>query len=75
MNKTKAYMFYVGYREIFEKPERDGYTSCLSKAGKFTDEESEAMIKYNSDGYPRWRMPVETLDSFDGGKLHSRETY
>lgn len=76
INKQYNTLYYVGYREIFERPGRDGYTSDIKKAGKFTIHEAKSMTKYDScGGKPRWFIPCSALDSFKDGKLHSTEMY
>jgi len=69
-------LFYVGYRELFERPGRDGYTRLLSEAGKFTEDAARNMTKYPcADGYVRWMIPCDTLDNFDGHSLTPKEMY
>lgn len=69
-------LFYVGYREIFEKPGRKGYTKIKEEAGKFTLESAKSMTEFNcSDGVGRWYIACSALDSFDGTKLNPTELY
>ena len=68
--------FYVGYRELFEKPDRKGYTTVKTKAGVFTLEEAKSMTKFAcSEGKARWYIACSALDSFDGEKLIPSEVY
>ncbi len=72
----KNEQFFVGYREIFEKPKRNGYTINIGEAGVFTLDEAKAMTKFTcADGYGRWFIACEALMSFDGKKLNPTEIY
>lgn len=68
--------YYVGYRELFEKPERKGYTTNIKEAGKFELSYAQSIIKHScADGYPRWLIPCSALDGFKDGKLKPLNTY
>ena len=63
-------LFYVGYRELFEKPERKGYTTLKENAGKFSYDDARNMTEFTcAHGYQRWYISCKALDSFDGEKL------
>lgn len=69
-------LFYVGYREIFEKPGRNGYTTDMEEAGRFTFDEAKRMTRYKSaHGKGRWYIAVSALESFANGKMHPTEMY
>lgn len=68
--------FYVGYRELLEKPGRKGYTKDKSKAGKFTLQEARVMTEYTcADGWARWYIPCSALDNFDGKLFNPPSIY
>lgn len=69
-------MFYVGYREVFERPNRNGYTTNKDEAGKFTLKEARSMTEYTcAHGKARWFIACSALDGFVNNKLHPSEIY
>lgn len=69
-------LFYVGYREVLEKPHRKGYTKLISEAGLFTFAEARSMTEHEcADGFVRWYIPASALHSFDGKQFHPDEIY
>lgn len=69
-------LYYVGYRELFEKTGRAGYTDDIQKAGKFNIDDARSMTRHTcADGWPRWFIPCSALDGFKEGKLKPTSTY
>lgn len=76
MDAKKAELFYVGYRELFEKPHRLGYTKDITEAGKFDFFEARSMtVNPCSDGYARWYIACSALNSFKEGRLCPKDIY
>ena len=74
--EPKDELFYVGYRELFEKPKRHGYTKYKNEVGKFSLESAKAMTKYTcGDGFGRWYISCDALDGYDGEQFHPKELY
>lgn len=68
--------FYVGYRELFERPDRKGYTRLKEDAGKFPLWEARKMTQHTcSDGYGRWYIACEAIDGYDGEKFNPTSIY
>lgn len=69
-------LFYVGYRELFEKPDRKGYTKNKAEAGKWPLWAARKMTSNRcAHGFGRWYISCSALDSFDGSDLHPTELY
>ncbi len=76
MKRGDLERFYIGYRELFEKPDHEGYTKNIMKAGKFTYNEAKAQTKYTcANGWARWYIACSALDSFDNGRLKPTSMY
>lgn len=59
-------LFFVGYREILEKPGRNGYTTKISEAGRYTLEEAKSMTAHGcAHGKARWFIACEALETFN----------
>jgi len=68
--------FYVGYRELFEKPNRKGYTKIKSEAGKWSLEDARSMTKCPcAHGFGRWYISCSALDSYENNQLNPSSIY
>ena len=67
INDPKKQKFYIGIScegvHLFERPKRQGYTTDISKAGKFSNLETNEAVKYfESHGYQRWCIPTTIME-------------